>query len=67
MTIELPRVTLRFRFSFFAVLTLMLLCGNEAVALCCFLSSALHECGHLLLLLLFRAFPEDVTFGAGGR
>ena len=44
----------------------MLLCSNGTVALLCFGSSMLHECGHLLLLACFSGGVRQVTFSAGG-
>ncbi|MBQ5968826.1 MAG: hypothetical protein IJL52_01770 [Clostridia bacterium] len=66
MTVELPSLTLRFRFSFFAVLTVMLLLCSARVTLLCVLASLLHECGHLLAMALVKCPPRCVTFGAGG-
>ena len=59
-------MTLRFRFSFFAVLTVMLLLCSARVTLLCVLASLLHECGHLLAMALVKCPPRCVTFGAGG-
>ncbi len=44
----------------------MLLCSESTVPLLCFGSSLLHECGHLLFLLLFSAGVRELSFGAGG-
>lgn len=66
MTFEFRRFRLELRFSFFAVCALMLLCADGTVALLCFASSLLHECGHLLFLLVFSAGVRALSFGAGG-
>ena len=66
MTFEFQRFRLRFCFSFFALLSLMLLCGGGTVALLCFLSSLLHECGHLFFLALFQVDVGLISFSAGG-
>ncbi len=65
MTLEFRRFRLRFCFSFFALLSLMLLCGGGTVALLCFGASLLHECGHLLFLSVFHADVRLVSLGAG--
>ena len=66
MTVELPNLTLRFRFSFFAVLTVMLLRFDAAVTALCILASLFHEGGHLLAMYAVHCPPRCVTFGAGG-
>ena len=66
MTLELPRLTVCFRFSFFAVLTAMLLFCEGRVTALCLLSSLLHEGGHLAVMTLVRCLPQRVIFGAGG-
>ena len=66
MTFEFRQFRLRFCFSFFALIGLMLLFSDGAVALVCLASSMLHEGGHLLFLVLFSADLRAVSFGAGG-
>ena len=66
MTLEFKSFSLRLRFSFFAVLALMLLLCEHETTLLCFCSALLHEGGHLLLLRLFGAKVRAVTFGAAG-
>ena len=66
MTFEFRQFRLELRFSFFAVCALMLLCSDSTVALLCFGSALLHECGHLLFLLTFSAGVRALSFGAGG-
>lgn len=66
MTFEFRRFRLRLCFSFFALLSLMLLCGGGTVALLCFCSSLLHECGHLFFLWLFHVDVKLISVGAGG-
>ena len=65
MTLEFSSFSLRLRFSFFALLALMLLRGHRTAALC-FLSAALHEGGHFLLLRLFGAEVHALTLTAAG-
>ena len=66
MTLEFCRFRLCVRFSFFAVAALMLLWSDGTIALLCFGSSLLHECGHLCFLLLFSAGVRELSFSAGG-
>ncbi len=66
MTFEIKGVKIEFSFSFFTVSALMLLLSNGKIALMCFLSSVLHELGHLSLMLLFSQKISAVTFGAFG-
>lgn len=66
MTIELPHLTVCFRFSFFAVLTVMLLFCDANVTALCLVSSLLHEGGHLAVMALVRTYPQSICFGAGG-
>ena len=62
------RVWLGVDFSFPAVLAVMLLKGGAdagrlmVMLLCC----ALHECGHLFFMLIFRRRPEAITLYGGG-
>lgn len=44
----------------------MLLWSDGTIALLCFGASLLHECGHLLFLLLFSADVRELVFSAGG-
>ena len=66
--VYIRRVRLCVSFSFPAVIALVLLTGgadtNELLTalVCC----ALHECGHLFFMLVFRRRPEAVTLYGGG-
>ena len=66
MKFEFASFRLEFRFSFFAVLALMQLLCEERVTFVCFVSSILHECGHLCAMLLFGCRLRSVCFGAAG-
>ncbi|MGN1444180.1 MAG: hypothetical protein ACI4XE_10070, partial [Acutalibacteraceae bacterium] len=66
MTIELCDTRFRLTFSFFAVITAMLLTCDRRIVIVSVLSSLLHECGHLALMFVFREKPECVIFGAFG-
>lgn len=66
MTFEIFSSRIRFDFSFFAVLTLMLLTAQKEIVIVCVVSSLLHECGHLVLLCVFKEKTESVVFGAFG-
>ena len=44
----------------------MLLVSNGTIALFCFGSSLLHECGHLFFLRLFSVDVRLISFSAGG-
>ncbi len=54
------------RFSFFAVLGFMICTDREGVMLMCALACALHECGHLAVMLAERRPPSSVVFYGGG-
>lgn len=49
-----------------ALLTAMLLCQPESMAVTCLLASLIHEGGHLLAMLLLRVPPEDCVLGVFG-
>ena len=66
MTIESSDTRFRLTFSFFAVITAMLLTCDRRIVIISALSSLLHECGHLALLFVFGEKPECVVFGAFG-
>lgn len=53
MTVEFGSAELRLRFSFAAIVTLMLLFCDEKIVLMSLLSSLIHESGHLILMCLF--------------
>ena len=66
MTVDFGSFRLKFGFSFFAVLCLMLLLADGKTALLCFVSSMLHETGHLIFMKLFSCSVKSVEFGAAG-
>lgn len=66
MTVELQSLKLKFNFSFFAVLSLMLLLADGKTAVLCFFSSMLHETGHLIFMRIFSCGVKSVEFGAAG-
>lgn len=49
-----------------ALVTVLLLCQPEGLALPCLLASLIHEGGHLLAMLLAGCPPESCTIGAFG-
>lgn len=53
MTVEFGETELRLRFSFVAVITVMLLFCDEKIVLMSLFSSIIHESGHLFLMCLF--------------
>lgn len=53
MTVEFGSAELRLRFSFAAIVTLMLLFCDEKIVLMSLFSSLIHESGHLILMCLF--------------
>lgn len=65
---KVRRVWLGVSFSFPAVLALMLLMGgaDRSELLTALLCCALHECGHLFFMLMFRRRPEAVILYGGG-
>ena len=66
--VKVRRVWLEVSFSFPAVLALMLLTGgaNARELMTALLCCALHECGHLFFMLIFRRRPEAITLYGGG-
>lgn len=66
MTIELAGTQFRLTFSFFAVLTAMLLMCDPRIVTVSMMSSLLHECGHLALMFFYKENPEKVIFGGFG-
>ena len=66
MTVEAFDTRFRLTFSFFAVITAMLLTCDRRIVGISVMSSLLHECGHLVFLYAFGERPESVIFGAFG-
>lgn len=54
------------RFSFPAVLSLLLCTDREGTALLCLLCCILHELGHIAAMLIERKPPRKITFYGGG-
>lgn len=63
---RLGSVRWRVSLLFPALVTVLLLCQPEGLALPCLLASLIHECGHLLAMLLVGCPPESCTVGAFG-
>lgn len=66
MTVEFGSTELRLRFSFAAIVTLMLLFGDEKIVLMSLFSSLIHESGHLILMCLFGEKIYYVELGLFG-
>ncbi|MGN1194439.1 MAG: hypothetical protein ACI4SB_03055 [Acutalibacteraceae bacterium] len=66
MTIELLGTVFRLNFSFFAVLTAMLLTCDSRIVTVSIVSSLLHECGHLAFMYAYKEPPDKVIFGGFG-
>ncbi|MCD7730770.1 MAG: hypothetical protein LUI05_04655 [Oscillospiraceae bacterium] len=64
--ISLGRMKLCFRFSFFAAVSLLILCSGSRYAVYSFYACLLHESGHLAVMLLFgQPVKRLVFYGAG--
>ncbi len=59
-------VRLRMGVWFPASVVVMLSLDHSGMTLLCLLASTMHECGHLLAMLLLGDLPSCVTFGAFG-
>lgn len=66
MNFRLGRIRVRVSFLFFAVLTLLFVTDNSQIALLSLICAALHECGHIAALLLFKSAPTEIRFGIFG-
>ncbi len=66
MIAENSKTVFKINFSFAILITLMLLLSDESIVIACFISSLLHEMGHLLFLYIFGEAPSEVAFGAFG-
>lgn len=60
------RVRLKLRFSFPAVLALLLCTDGEGTAILCLIGSLLHEMGHLIIMLLEKKPPSEIILYGGG-
>jgi len=66
MIVDLPLFQLRIRFSFAAVITVMLLFCEEKIVLMSLFSSLIHESGHLLLMLFYGDRINYIELGLFG-
>ena len=64
--LKFKRVTLTFDFSFFAVMTLMLLFGDNMYLALGFVTCIWHETGHLLMMLSNNIGVKNICFYGGG-
>ena len=58
----------RYRVSllFPALITIMLLCRPDVWTVSCLVASLIHECGHLIAMLLVGALPRECVLGVFG-
>jgi Zn-dependent protease len=64
--LRLKNIRICFRFSFFAAVTLLMLCSGSRYAVLSFYACLLHECGHLVTIFLCRQPVKKLVFyGAG--
>lgn len=66
MIAEKGNTVFKLNFSFVLVLTLMLILCCEEIVIISFISSLLHEIGHLFFMYLFSLEPSKVELGAFG-
>ena len=66
MNVDFPLFQLRIRFSFAAVITVMLLFSEEKIVLMSLLSSLIHESGHLLIMIYYGDRINYVELGLFG-
>lgn len=66
MIAENGKTVFKLNFSFALLVTLMLLLSDESIVIACFISSLLHEMGHLLFLYIFGEAPSEIAFGVFG-
>ena len=62
----LHRIKLRLRFSFPAVLALLICTDKEGTAILCLMGSLLHEMGHLIIMLSEKKPPSEIILYGGG-
>lgn len=60
------RIRLKLRFSFPAVLALLICTDGEGTALLCLMASLLHEMGHLIIMLIEKKPPSEIILYGGG-
>ncbi len=66
MSFKIWGIKIKISFLFFAMLTMVFAMDEKRVAIVTLLSVALHETGHIVALLCFKAYPEEITFGIFG-
>ncbi len=66
MIVEAGTIHIRLKFSFVAAVTLMLYFCEERIVLNAFFASLIHECGHLVFMLIYKAEPYKIELGAFG-
>lgn len=60
------RIRPEIRFSFPAVLSVILCTDTEGTAILCLLTCILHETGHIIAMIIERKPPEHIIFYGGG-
>lgn len=60
------KTKIELKFSFLAVLSVILCTDTEGTALQCLLACALHEAGHIIAMLFSGNPPEKIVFAGGG-
>ena len=60
------KTKIELKFSFLAVLSVILCTDTEGTALQCLLACALHEAGHIIAMLFLDDPPEKIVFAGGG-
>ena len=60
------KTKIELKFSFLAVLSVILCTDTEGTALQCLLACALHEAGHITAMLFSGNPPEKIVFAGGG-
>lgn len=66
LTFRLCGVPCRISLLFPALLTALLICQPEGLAVTCLLASVMHEMGHLLAMLWWRVPPKECVLGLFG-
>lgn len=64
--LKYKRVIMTFDFSFFAVISLMLLFNNNIYIILCLIACIWHETGHLIAMLINNINVEKIKFYGGG-
>ena len=66
LELKLKKFTLQFDFSFFAVISLMLLFHNDKYVIMCLFACIWHETGHLLAMILNKIEINKICMYGGG-